>query len=58
MCVFKGYKNFTLVSPFHSRYVYAGVTNTDDIMPDNYSPLNLDFPDYEKYPLFRKAKVY
>ncbi len=24
MCVFKGYKNFTIVSPFQSEYLYKG----------------------------------
>ena len=24
MCVFKGHKNFTIVSPFHTAFVYAG----------------------------------
>jgi hypothetical protein len=26
MCVFKGYKNFTIVPPWHSKFVYAGET--------------------------------
>ena len=25
MCVIKGYKNFTIVSPLQSKFVYAGV---------------------------------
>ena len=58
MCVFKGYKNFTLVSPWHSKFVYSGVSINDEVMPINYSPMNFDYPDYQKYPLFKNAKVY
>ncbi len=29
-----------------------------EIMPDNYSPINFNEPDYEMYPEFSKAKVY
>lgn len=65
MCVFKGYKNFTIVSPFHSKFVYPGVTREksksdgeDLVMPHNYSPVNFDKPDYERYPLFKNAKTY
>ena len=53
MCVFKGYKNFTIVSPFHSRFVYAGKG-----LPDNYSPLNFEKPTLIHFPLFKFAKVY
>ena len=58
MCVFKGYKNFTIVSPFHSKYVYAGVSPNSEVVPINYSPVDFDTPDLERYPLFSKAKVY
>ena len=67
MCVFKGYKNFTIVSPFHSKFVYPGGTRPrekgksegeDLVMPHNYSPVNFDKPDYETYPLFKNAKTY
>ena len=65
MCVFKGYKNFTIVPPWHSKFVYAGGTrprqegeNEDVVMPHNYSPVNFDSPDYERYPEFKNAKVY
>lgn len=58
MCIFKGYKNFTLVSPFHSHYVYPGVSENDEINPSNYSPINFLNPNLKKYPLFEKAKVY
>jgi len=62
MCVFKGYKNFTIISPFHSKFVYPGQTRPKDtaageiedvVMPHNYSPVNFDSPDYERYPLFK-----
>ena len=58
MCVFKGHKNFTIVSPYHSKFVYAGFSETDEMMPDNYSPLNFDKPEYVKFPMFKQAKVY
>ena len=61
MCVIKGYKNFTIVSPYHSDFVYPGIKPdkySDEHMPQNYSPVNFEDPDYEKYPLFKKAKVY
>jgi hypothetical protein len=65
MCVYRGYKNFTLVSPWHSKYVYPGGTrpkmhgeNEDLAMPHNYSPVNFDSPDLDRYPEFSKAKVY
>ena len=53
MCVFEGYKNFTIVPPHHREYVYAGFNG----LPDNYSPVEFVDPDYEKYPLFKKAYV-
>jgi hypoxia-inducible factor 1-alpha inhibitor (HIF hydroxylase) len=27
-------------------------------MPHNYSPVNFDNPDYDRYPMFKQAKVY
>ncbi len=30
MCVFKGYKNFTLVPPWHTKYVYPGSKNAGE----------------------------
>lgn len=59
MCVYKGFKNFSIVSPFHSKYVYPGVgSKGDSKIPENYSPLDFVKPDYKKYPLFKQAKVY
>ena len=53
MCVFVGYKNFTIVSPHERSYVYAGHIG----VPDNYSPVEFVNPDYNKWPLFKKAHV-
>ena len=47
MCVVRGQKQFTIVSPFQSNLVYAGQTShTDDGFPSNYSPVNFD--DYDE----------
>jgi hypothetical protein len=53
MCVMEGYKNFTIVSPLDRAYVYAGYNG----LPNNYSPIEFVDPDYEAYPLFKKARV-
>ena len=55
MCVFKGHKNFSIVSPFQTKYVYQA---SEAGTPMNYSPVDFDKPDYDKYPLFKKANVY
>lgn len=41
MCVFEGYKNFTIVAPHEREYVYAGYNG----VPDNYSPIEFVAPD-------------
>jgi hypothetical protein len=53
MCVLEGYKRFTIVSPYDREYVYAGHGG----LPDNYSPIEFVKPDYDKYPLFRLARI-
>jgi len=53
ICVFEGYKNFTFVSPYHRGFTYAGYGG----LPDNYSPVDFNNPDCEKWPLFKKAKL-
>jgi hypothetical protein len=53
MCVLEGYKNFTIVSPYDRDFVYPGHNG----LPDNYSPIEFVAPDYEKYPLFRNARI-
>jgi len=53
MCVYEGYKNFTLVSPYDRKYIYAGYNG----LPDNYSPVEIWNPDYEMWPEFAKARV-
>jgi hypothetical protein len=53
MCVFEGYKNFTIVSPLERMYVYPGYNG----LPNNYSPIEFVSPDYEKWPEFKKARV-
>ena len=54
MCVFKGYKNFTIVSQFESKFVYPGGA---EAIPNNYSPVNFDYPDLKRFPEFSKANV-
>lgn len=59
MCVYKGYKNFSIVSPFHTRYLYAGENEKSEThMPNNYSPVDFVRPDYGAHPLFKSAKVH
>lgn len=53
MCVFEGYKNFTIVHAADRMYVYAGY----DGLPDNYSPVEFVNPDLEKWPLFKHSRV-
>ena len=53
MCVYEGYKNFTIVSQYDRKWIYAGHGG----WPDNYSPVEFVAPDYEKWPLFRNARV-
>ena len=53
MCVFEGYKNFTIVPPYDREFVYAGY----DGYPDNYSPIEFVAPDYNRWPMFRNARV-
>jgi len=53
MCVYAGYKNFTIVPQFDRQYVYPGHNG----WPDNYSPIEFVAPDYEKFPLFANARV-
>lgn len=53
MCVFEGYKNFTIVSPMDRIYVYPGYNG----LPNNYSPIEFVDPDYSKYPLFKYARA-
>lgn len=55
MCVLKGSKTFTIISPFHTHYVY---TSTTPGMPPNYSPVDFDNPDLKKHQKFSEAKVY
>ena len=53
MCVYVGHKNFTIVSQYDRQWIYAG----EGGYPDNYSPVEFVDPDYEKWPLFRNARV-
>ena len=53
MCVLEGYKNFTVVPPYDRDFVYAGHGG----LPNNYSPIEFVDPDYNKYPLFRQARI-
>jgi len=59
MCVLEGWKDFTIVSPFERGMVYPGYTDENGkYYPENYSPVNFDNPDYEKFPNFKLAKVH
>lgn len=53
MCVYEGYKNFTMVAPMDRKYLYTGTEG----VPDNYSPVEFVQPDYFKHPLFKNARV-
>lgn len=53
MCIFKGHKNFTIVSTHERMHLYAGYNG----LPNNYSPLEFVAPDYEKWPLFKNARL-
>ncbi len=53
ICLFEGYKNFTVVSPFQRQFVYAGYNG----IPDNYSPVNFTAPDLGQWPAFAEAEV-
>lgn len=53
MCVYEGYKNFTIVPQYDREFIYAGWNG----LPDNYSPVEFVAPDYEKWPLFKHARV-
>lgn len=53
MCVFEGYKNFTIVPPHDRLFVYAGYNG----LPNNYSPIEFVNPDLNKWPLFKHARV-
>lgn len=45
-----GEKDFILYSPDQTPYLYPDQTH------HHFSPVNITNPDYEKYPLFKKAK--
>lgn len=49
MCVLRGWKDFYIVSPFESLFVYPG---QKEDYPSNYSPVNFDNPDFDKWPQF------
>ena len=53
MCMFVGYKNFTIVPMIYRDFVYSGYNG----IPRNYSPLEFVAPDYEKFPDFKNAKM-
>ena len=53
MCVYEGYKNFTIVAPMDRKYIYSGTEG----YPDNYSPVEFVDIDYQKYPLMKHARV-
>ena len=55
MCVIRGYKDFYIVSPFESKFVYSG---QKEEYPGNYSPVNFDNPDLTQWPEFSKAHTF
>jgi lysine-specific demethylase 8 len=58
MCVIKGWKQFTIVSPFESHKVYMGQSMDSDQVPANYSPVNFDEIDYELFPDMHDVTVH
>ena len=53
MCMFEGYKNFSIAASEARPWIYAGTQG----YPDNYSPLEFVKPDHEKYPLSVNATI-
>ena len=53
MCVYKGSKIFYVAPPTDRKYLYCGTQG----YPDNYSPVEFWGPDYDRYPLFKNARV-
>ena len=53
MCVYEGYKNFTIVAPHDRKWIYSGTEG----YPDNYTPVEFYDPDYKKYPLMKNARI-
>jgi len=49
MCVIKGYKDFYIVNPFESKFLYPGQV---DGIPKHYCPVDFQFPNLKKYPDF------
>jgi len=53
MCVYEGYKNFSIVRAEDRKFIYPGTEG----YPDNYSPIEFVIPDYNKYPMSELAIV-
>ena len=53
MCVYEGYKNFSVVSTEQRKWIYSGTEG----YPDKYTPVEFVNPDYDKYPLMRNTVV-
>lgn len=53
MCVYEGYKNFSMVRAEDRKWIYSGTEG----YPDNYTPVEFVAPDYAKYPMMRNAVV-
>jgi|ERR1712086_41980 len=54
MCVITGYKDFHVVSPFQSNFVYSGLKEG---YPPNYSPCDFYVTDYKQCPLLKQARI-
>ena len=53
MCVYEGYKNFTIVAPNDREFLYCGTEG----YPENYTPVEFVDVDTVKYPLMTKARI-
>mmetsp|Transcript_18128 Transcript_18128/g.25136 ORF Transcript_18128/g.25136 Transcript_18128/m.25136 type:complete len:245 (-) Transcript_18128:62-796(-) len=53
MCVYRGYKNFTIVPQTDREFIYPGFNG----LPGNYSPMEFVAPDFENWPKFMQARI-
>jgi len=53
MCVYEGYKNFSVVSTEQRKWIYSGTEG----YPDNYTPVEFVDINLEKYPLMKNVVV-
>ena len=53
MCVYEGYKNFSIGRTEDRKWFYVGTEGYND----EYSPVEFVAPDYKRYPLLEKAVI-